>query len=125
MSFKHSLRIIRPVACLLILTQWSGGQTITTDASTLKVEGRVAFTEGPAWHPNGNVFFSDIANNRIMRRDPSGQMHVFRTESGRTNGLLIDREGRLICCEGGGPEGNRRVTRIENNGTISVLVQPL
>lgn len=87
----------------------------------LKVEGLVAFTEGPAWHPSGNVYFTDIVNNRIMRRDPKGAMHVWRTPSGRANGLLFDTKGRLMACEGGGPEGNRRVTRTELDGTITVL----
>ncbi len=84
-------------------------------------EGRVAFVEGPAWHPTGNIFFTDIVNNRIMRRDADGVMHVFRTPSGRANGLLFDLEGRLLACEGGAEGGNRRVTRTEANGTITVL----
>ncbi|MBC8351812.1 MAG: SMP-30/gluconolactonase/LRE family protein [Planctomycetes bacterium] len=89
--------------------------------SQLQLEGRVAFTEGPAWHPDGNVYFSDIANNRIMRRDVNGEIHVFRTPSGRTNGIVFDRQGRLLCCEGGGLDSNRRITRTELNGTITVL----
>jgi gluconolactonase len=90
-------------------------------ASKLKVEAGVAFTEGPVWHPTGNVYFSDIANNRIMRRDRKGELHVFRTPSGRTNGMVFDQEGRLLCCEGGGLGSNRRVTRTELDGTITVL----
>jgi gluconolactonase len=89
--------------------------------SALKAEVRVAFTEGPVWHPSGNVYFSDIANNRIMRRDRKGELHIFRTPSGRTNGMLFDRDGRLLCCEGGGADSNRRVTRTEHDGTITVL----
>lgn len=85
------------------------------------IAGQVAFTEGPAWHPSGNVYFTDITNNRIMRLDSKGEMHVFRHPSGRTNGLAFDAQGRLIGCEGGGPEGNRRVTRMELDGTITVL----
>ena len=90
-------------------------------SARLKLEGKVAFTEGPAWHPSGNVFFSDIANSRIMRRDRTGAIHVYRTPSGRTNGLLFDLQGRLIACEGGGFDSNRRVTRTERDGTITVL----
>ncbi|MDA1049002.1 MAG: SMP-30/gluconolactonase/LRE family protein [Planctomycetota bacterium] len=89
--------------------------------SQLRIEGRVAFTEGPAWHPDGNVYFSDIVNNRIMRRDANGEMHVFRTPSGRTNGIQFDRQGRMLCCEGGGLDSKRRITRTELNGTITVL----
>ena len=89
--------------------------------SRLKAEGQVAFTEGPAWHPSGNVYFSDIANDRIMRRDRQGAIHVFRTPAGRTNGMLFDLKGRLVCCEGGGFGSNRRITRTELDGTVTVL----
>lgn len=91
------------------------------ETSNLKAEARVAFTEGPVWHPTGNVYFSDIVNNRIMRRDRKGELHIFRTPSGRTNGMVFDQQGRLICCEGGGLASNRRVTRTELDGTITVL----
>src|SRR5438477_6735855 len=63
--------------------------------------GTVAFLEGPAVDADGNVFFSDIAGNRIMKMDPKGQLSVFRADSGRTNGNCFDKEGRLISCEGG------------------------
>ena len=91
------------------------------DDARLKFEGKVAFVEGPAWHPTGNVYFSDIPNARIMRRDRTGEIHVFRTSSGFTNGLCFDLQGRLICCEGGGAASNRRVTRLELDGAITVL----
>lgn len=107
---------------VLLATRLDAQDIVPAD-SQLKAEVRVAFTEGPAWHPSGNVYFSDIANNRIMRRDRTGALHVYRSESGRTNGLCFDQQGRLICCEGGGAESNRRVTRIELDGTITVLAE--
>ena len=92
-----------------------------TVQAQLRMEGNVAFTEGPAWHKSGNVFFSDIWNNRIMRRDPKGVIHVYRTPSGRSNGLVFDEQWRLHACEVGREGGNRRVTRTELDGTITVL----
>lgn len=114
---------MRLLTCLLLPGSllFSGLHAEVVDASQLKLEGIVAFTEGPAWHPTGNVYFTDIVNNRIMRRDPMGVMHVHRTPSGRANGLLFDRQGRLLACEGGGEGGNRRVTRTELDGTITVM----
>jgi gluconolactonase len=106
---------------LILIGRVSAADPIVATDAPLKAEGNVAFTEGPAWHPNGNVYFSDIANNRIMRKDPKGVLHTHRTPSGRTNGLVFDLEGRLICCEGGGAESNRQVTRLEHDGTITVL----
>ena len=34
--------------------------------------GIVAFLEGPAWHPTGNVYVSAGGSARIMRRDRPG-----------------------------------------------------
>lgn len=101
---------------------WAGeGSPLVAPGSEVRPEVIVAFTEGPAWHPSGNVYFSDVENNRILRRDPMGKLHVFRTPSGRANGLVFDSERRLVACEGAAEGGNRRVTRTEPNGTITVL----
>ena len=50
--------------------------------------------------PKGVIFFSDIGM-RTMRFDPaSGKTTVFREPSGKANGLMMDRKGNLIACEG-------------------------
>lgn len=86
--------------------------------ANLKIEGRVAFTEGPAWHAESeSVFFTDIENSRIMRRMKDGSFQVFRQPSGKANGLAFDAQGRLHACEG----GDKQVTRTELDGTITVL----
>jgi gluconolactonase len=76
-------------------------------------------TEGPAWFPAGRyLIWSDIPNNRLMRWDETtGAVGVFRPDSGYANGNTVDRQGRLITCE----QGNRRVTRTEHDGSITVL----
>ena len=71
------------------------------------------FTEGPVWMPTTGWLFSDIPANTIYRADKT----IFRSPAGHSNGLAIDTEGRLIACE----HGNRRVTRTEADGTITVL----
>lgn len=88
----------------------------------------IAFTEGPAAAANGKVYFSDIANNRIMCFDPAtDQTDVFRQPSGRANGLLFDAQGRLLACEGnefGPDDGSRRITRTDMaTGEIEVLTE--
>jgi len=86
----------------------------------------VAFTEGPAAARDGSVYFSDIANNRILRFCPdTGTYTVWRTPSGRANGLLFDPQERLLACEGnemGDNDGGRRVTRTDmETGEVTVL----
>jgi gluconolactonase len=69
------------------------------------VAGGFGFTEGPVWRDDA-LYFSDIPNSRIHRwRD--GATGVFREPSGQTNGLALDREGRLLACEHAG----RRLSR--------------
>src|SRR5262245_10230158 len=83
----------------------------------------VCFLEGPAVDATGNVFFSDIAGNRILKMDAKGAVTTFRADSGRTNGNCFDAEGRLISCEGGEQgRGRRRVVRTDmKTGAITVL----
>lgn len=86
----------------------------------------IAFNEGPAAAADGTLYFSDIANNRIMKFTPGNEYsEEFRIPSGRSNGLLFDVEGRLLACEGnefGDNDGNRRITRTDmSTGEIEVL----
>src|SRR2546426_9542239 len=69
--------------------------------------GDVGAGEGPAWHPDGYLLFT--GGGRITKWELSGNVSVFREDSGGANGLLLDQEGRLIACEA----GRRRVTRTE------------
>lgn len=87
----------------------------------------IAFTEGPACDGNGNVYFTDIVNNRILKLDTqTGRYSTFREPSGRANGLLFDVQGRLLACEGNEfcpNDGNRRVTRTDlKTGIVEVLI---
>jgi gluconolactonase len=77
------------------------------------------FGEGPAWFPaSRSLVWSDITNDRLLRYDDcTGRVGVFRSPSGFANGNSVDREGRLVTCEGGG----RRVTRTGHDGAISVV----
>jgi gluconolactonase len=86
----------------------------------------VSFLEGPAFDRNGDLYFSDIIGNRILRMTPAGVVSVFRPDSGRTNGNTFDAQGRLISCEGAerGPGGRRRIVRTDlRNGEVTVLTE--
>ena len=88
----------------------------TVEGARLESVTELVFTEGPAYHADGSVFFTDIANNRIMRLMPGAvDAEVFLRPSGRANGLMFDRRGQLIACEGNerGGLGGRRVTSID------------
>jgi gluconolactonase len=95
-----------------------------------KLAGGFSFTEGPVWSAaDRSLFFSDPNDNRIYRWHEDHGISVFRTKSGYSgmdigayrqpgsNGLAIDRDGRLTINE----HGNRRITRLEKNGDLTVL----
>ena len=73
------------------------------------------FSEGPLWTSEGIWIFSDVAANTIYAEDRS----VVRAPSGGANGLALDRTGHVIACEGSA----RRVTRLEADGTVTVLAR--
>jgi len=78
------------------------------------------FTEGPVWTPWGTLLFSDCPDNKIWEMAFPGSgvtRKVYREPSGPSNGLTFDKQGRLIVCD----YGNRRVTRTEKDGKITVL----
>src|SRR6478609_5775765 len=98
-------------------------QHLLDPASRVQIAAGVCFLEGPAVDGAGNIFFSDIAGNRILKRDIQGVVTVFRADSGRTNGNTFDAQGRLVSCEGAeqGPGGRRRVVRTDmKTGQITV-----
>jgi len=105
---------------------------VSRDAKIEKIAGGFQFTEGPIWiRDGGYLLFSDPNANSIYRWTADGQVSVFRPKSGYTgvdigeynqpgsNGLTLDRDGRLTIDE----HGNRRVTRLEKNGVLTVLAE--
>jgi gluconolactonase len=107
---------------------------VTPGTKIEKVADGFQFTEGPVWHPDGYLLFSDPNTNTIYRYDPSTKnISVYISHSGYTgpdigeygqpgsNGLAIDKEGRLIIDQ----HGNRRVIRIERKGPVTVLADKI
>ena len=102
---------------------------VPRDAKIEKLAEGFLFTEGPIWVPDGYLLFSDPNSNTIYRWSDNDGLSVFRTKSGYTgvditeygqpgsNGLTLDREDRLTINE----HGNRRVTRLEKNGSLTTL----
>ena len=100
---------------VLVTLMFAADSPVAKGARPTQIKNNAA-GEGPAWSPAGSLYFS--GGGQIHRRDPDGSAtKVFRADSGGSNGLLFDHDGRLIVCEA----KNRRVTRTELNGSITVL----
>jgi len=124
----------RPVRMEVVRRDPALDEIVPPSARLEKLAEGFLFTEGPVWVPrtaatDGFLLFSDPNANTIYRWSPDGQVSVFRTKSGYagvdageygqpgSNGLALDREGRLTINE----HGNRRVTRLEKTGALTVL----
>ncbi len=120
----HRVRIVVLVAILFVAADspvhGEPPVSATPPAATiLKVASGYKFTEGPAVGPAGNIYYTDIPNERILKFDvKAATAAVFREDSGRANGLLFDTDGSLLVCEG----GRRRLTRIKGE-TVTVLAE--
>ena len=92
------------------------------DAKLEKLRGGFGLLEGPVWSPDGFLLFSDMRSHIIHKWIPEAGLSVFpvKTRFRRgPNGLAFDKEGRLTICE----HGDRRVTRLEMNGSLTVLAE--
>ena len=92
---------------------------VAPGAQVIKLAGGFSFTEGPASDTAGNIFFTDIPNNRIHKWSLDGKLTIFRKNSGGANGLFFDKSGNLLACEGGG----RRLVSINPQGKVEVLAE--
>ncbi len=103
---------------------------IDSEAKIEKLAEGFQFIEGPVWHPDGYLLFSDPNANVIYKYDPNTRnVVVYFTKSGYTgfdigeyhqpgsNGLTLDNNGRLYVCQ----HGNRQIIKHERKGPISVI----
>ena len=66
----------------------------------LEIATSISMLEGPTVDREGNVYFTDILMQRILRFSKDGVFSVFREKSNVANGLVIDLQGRLVAAEG-------------------------
>lgn len=93
------------------------------DSKVEKIADGFQFIEGPVWHKEGYLLFSDIPNNKIMKYLPGEGISTFMENSGfvgtdierdgpGSNGLTFDKSGNLIICQ----HGARQVVKFDRAG---------
>ncbi len=123
--WRQGRRLVSTGAVLLLICGVSakgdsaeGLGAVAETATAEKVAAGFRFTEGPVWHSDGYLLFSDIPANQIVKWTAPGKTETFREPSGQSNGLTFDRQGRLLACE----HANRRVSRTEADGKVVAIV---
>lgn len=116
------MRLIRrllAVLTLLALVFSARGQDVVAPGATLqKLAGGFAFTEGATCDRDGNVFFVDQPNNRILEWSVDGKLSTFLQPSGHANGMEFDARGNLIACA----DEHNQLWSIAPDKTVTVLV---
>lgn len=80
-------------------TASAAASPVAPDATLQKLADGFAFTEGPAADKDGNVFFTDQPNDRIVRWDATTRtVSDWLKPSGRSNGTFFDAHGNLLTC---------------------------
>jgi gluconolactonase len=87
-------------------------------AAVEKLAGGFQFTEGPTCDAQGNVFFTDQPNDRILKWSTGGALSTFLQPAGRANGMCFDPGGRLIACA----DEKTALWSIAPDGAVTVIV---
>jgi len=88
-------------------------------AKVEKLAGDFLFTEGPAADAQGNVFFTDQPNDRILKWSVEGKLTTFMQPCGRSNGLCFDGQGNLWACA----DEKNELWCIDPAGKVTVVVK--
>ncbi len=92
--------VLLPAALLLAggILGAAAADIIAPGAKLQKIAGDFSFTEGPSSDAEGNVFFTDQPNDRIVKWSPDGTFSDWLKPAGRSNGTKFDHDGNLLTC---------------------------
>jgi len=108
-----------PLFALLASSLPAADTNIIAPGATLqKRADGFLFTEGPACDSQGNVFFTDQPNDRILKWSADGKLSTFLHPCGRANGLCFDSQGQLWACA----DEKNQLWRIDPAGNPTVVV---
>ncbi|MCJ8166866.1 SMP-30/gluconolactonase/LRE family protein [Pontibacter sp. E15-1] len=124
---KHPVNFIAAlgIALLQFLPALSFAQI--TDKNSIVAKGAqveklgegYTFTEGPAVDAEGNVYFTDQPNDKIIRWDAAtGELSTFLDKTGRSNGMYFDQKGNLVTTA----DSTNAIWAFDKAGKHTVLV---
>ncbi len=113
-------RLLPACAALLGALSAPSASLIADGAKLQKLGDGYAFTEGPAADRDGNVFFTDQPNDRIVRWDAAtGELTDWLKPAGRSNGMYFDRDGNLLTCA----DDENQLWSIRPDKQVTVLIK--
>jgi len=104
---------------ILIFASCKAQNIIANGAELTLVSEEYEFTEGPAVDENGDIYFTDQPNDRIVKWDASSNtVSDWMKPSGRSNGLYFDNDGNLLSCA----DEKNELWRIDMKKNATVLI---
>jgi len=92
-------RFLTLTTCILILCDTAFSEDIVAPGAKIEqVASGCKFTEGPASDAEGNVYFTDQPNDKILKYSTDGKLTTFMSPCGRSNGLCVDKKGNIWAC---------------------------
>lgn len=113
---KNINTLIRLIALLGLFTQTRAGSF--DNLTPVRIATGLQFTEGPCWHPDGYLVFSDINGNVLYRWRENGGLDTLVYPAGNSNGVDCSRWNELAVCR----HTNHDVVKIDTIGTLSSIV---
>jgi len=98
MRIVSVLAVLVPLLMFAAMGRGAEEGILAPGAKVEKLADGFKFTEGPAPDAQGNVYFTDQPNDRILKWSVEGKLSTFMQPCGRSNGLYVDRQGNLIAC---------------------------
>jgi gluconolactonase len=92
-------------------------RVVAPGAKVEKLADGFKFTEGPAVDKDGNVYFTDQPNDRVLKWSVDGKLSVLGS-FGRANGMYFDQDGRLLTCS----DMDNQLWSVGMDGSHTVLV---
>ena len=96
-------------------------QLLAPGQDWVQVSSGHRFTEGPAVNNRGEVFFTDIPNNRIHKIGLDGSVSVFAEDTGGANGLMFHSDGHLYAVA----NSRQQLVRYDGTGRSQVMATNL
>ena len=107
------------IAVSICISSCKTQRLIAEGAALTLVADNFSFTEGPAADKNGNVYFTDQPNNRILKWNAATNVVAdWLQPSGRSNGLYFDHDGNLLSCA----DQKNELWRIDMEKKVTVLI---